>query len=98
MIHRVPFFATAALLIAGALTGTCREANACSEPSVAERSAEIPAPEIKAAEPTAPQGAPTDPVLSVENAATPAPAPSREATKPNRKGRPVWPPPPELIA
>jgi hypothetical protein len=102
MISRVPLFATAALLAAGVLMG--REPSECSDQvAVSER-----AFDAAASAPTAPaesKGEPavtapaSEPTLTVENStSSPAPAPSREPAKPNRKGRPAWPPPPELIA
>lgn len=104
MIHRAPLIAAAALLIAGALTGTCGEANAGNEPTTGERAREATPPETnsaadeKVAEPAAPPPIASEPTGTAEAARPPAPAPSRDATKPGRKGRPSWPPPPELIA
>ena len=93
---RVSLIAASALLAAGALSGKCGDVapseTKCEASAAEAKGNETPLPAATAADP-----APETAVTEGANSSTP-PAPSREPAKPNRKNRPVWPPPPELIA
>ena len=93
---RVSLIAASALLAAGALSGKCGDVapseSKCETSAVEGKCNETPAPAAGTAD------TPADTSVTESSAASNPPPPSREPAKPNRKNRPAWPPPPELIA